>query len=175
VTAARIEVREVPPGALLHEYVRRGDYADCFALWIPRRVTHAEYVAAFYTTGLFKLERLVLAVIGKPSTDAAAADLAAGARNDFAAWSVEGRAPDQILMCDFRGDTRSWLMVEPGGDGTRLYFGSAVVKRRIAPSGAKELTGGFRALLGFHTAYSRALLAAAHRRLSRARSSNIAA
>jgi hypothetical protein len=172
---SRVEERELPANALLREYARRGDYTDCFALEIPRRVTHPDYVAAFYTTPLFKLERLVLAVVGKPSTDAAAHDLASGARHEFAAWSVEGRARDQLLLCDFQGKTRSWLMVEPAGDGTRLYFGSAVVKRRSTPTGAKELTDGFSALLGFHELYSRALLAAARRRLLRTKGSNLAA
>ena len=51
----------------------------------------------------------------------------------FAAWHVENRSENEILMCDFRGRTRSWLMVAPvstvSDARTRLYFGSAVVPR----------------------------------------------
>jgi hypothetical protein len=73
-----------------------------------------------------------------------------------------------LLLADFTGATRSWLMSEvvPAG-GTRLWFGSAVVPRRHGPGGQPQFGAGFHALLGFHRAYSRALLAAAGRRLSR--------
>ena len=58
-------------------------------------------------------------------------------------------------------------MVEPRDDGgvTRLYFGSAVVAR-TADDGHPRLGFSFRALLGFHRRYSRALLAAARTRLT---------
>jgi hypothetical protein len=160
-----VEACESPPHALLRVY--SNEYTDCYATDVARRVTHADFVDAFYTTRLFKLERIVLALIGKPSTDADARELAIGRRDTFAAWTVERRAPDQLLLCDFQGKTRSWLMVEPRGNGTRLYFGSAVVKRAANEAGEKQMTGGFRALLGFHRRYSRGLLAAAHRALLR--------
>jgi hypothetical protein len=160
-----VEERELPPNALLRVY--SGEYTDCYATDVPRRVTHADFVAAFYNTRLFKLERLVLTLIGKPSTDEAARELAEGKRDAYAAWSVERRAIDQLLLCDFQGKTRSWLMVEPIANGTRLYFGSAVIKR-IDGTGDKSMSGGFRALLGFHRRYSRGLLGAARRALLRA-------
>jgi hypothetical protein len=50
----------------------------------------------------------------------------------------------------------------PGGGVTRLYFGSAVVTR----TGQRRKAARFRALLGFHRGYSRALLAAAKSRLT---------
>ena len=99
-------------------------------------------------------------MVARPSRDAEARELASGQRQQFAAWSVEGRAPGQLLMCDFAGSTRSWLMAAPAGQGTRLYFGSAVVRARQG--------GMFRALLGFHKLYSRILLRAAAARLLRA-------
>jgi hypothetical protein len=162
---AGIRTCELPEGALLRVYSR--DYTDCFTTEIPRRVTHGEFVAAFYNTRLFKLERFVLMLIGKPSTDADAHELAAGKRASYAAWTVERRVPDQLLLCDFQGKTRSWLMVEPEGESTRLYFGSAVVKSADTGNGEKSLTRGFNALLGFHQRYSRALLTAARRALLR--------
>lgn len=164
---AVVEACELPRDALLRAYA--SDYSDCYATDVARRVRHAEYVAAFYTTPLFKLERFVLTLIGKPSTDAGAAELANGSREDFAAWTVERRATDQLLLCDFQGKTRSWLMVEPRGDGSRLYFGSAVLTHADAATGGKRMTPGFRALLGFHARYSRALLRAASRALARTR------
>lgn len=166
---------ELPPGALLRRYLRGGAYTDCYVAEIGRPVTHAEYVTAFYTTALFKLERLILAwLVARPSTDAQAAALAAGTLDAFAAWTVEARADDQLLLSDFRDRTRSWLMVEGAGfngePGTRLYFGSAVVPVTDRKSGQATLGTSFRALLGFHKLYSRALLLSAGSRLMRPRS-----
>ena len=149
----------LPDQALLREYVDQGAYTDCFATDVPGAITHRQYVAAFYTTPLFKLERAILRLaVSRPSTDAQAAALAAGTLDRFAAWDVEKRAQNQLLLCDLYGSTRSWLMTEGLGDGTRRYFGSAVVKKaRGRPA--------FRALLGFHQLYSRALLLSARGRL----------
>jgi hypothetical protein len=99
--------------------------------------------------------------VRRPSTDEDARRLARDQAETFAAWSVEARAPDQLLLTDFQGNTRSWLMCEPQGTGTRLYFGSAVVP---TARGAK-LGLVYRALLGLHKLYSRALLRAAASRL----------
>lgn len=152
----------LPESALLARYRDGGAYTDCYALELPTRVTHEAYVAAFYTTRLFKLERMILRLaVNRPSTDEGARALAAGADADFAAWSVEARAENQLLMCDFMGRTRSWLMVELLNSGTRLYFGSAVVPKH----GSRGMGFPFDLLLGFHKVYSRALLAAAARRL----------
>ena len=154
-------IADLPAGALLQRYRDQGAYTDCFAIDVPGQVAHAAYVEAFYTTAVFKLERLLLALfVARPSRDAEARELACGQRQQFAAWSVEGRAPGQLLMCDYAGSTRSWLMAVPTGQGTRLYFGSAVVRSRQA--------GMFRALLGFHKQYSRILLRAAASRVLRA-------
>lgn len=159
----------LPEHALLARYVGTG-YTDCYATDLPGTFSQAEFVAAFYTTWLFKLERAILKwLVAKPSTDDEAAELAQGGRQSFAAWSVEASAPNQLLLCDFLGNTRSWLMVEPRHDGgvTRLYFGSAVVPRAVA-DGRPRLGFSFRALMGFHRRYSRALLAAARTRLTTA-------
>jgi hypothetical protein len=128
-------------------------------------VSQAAFVQAFYTTWLFKLERLLLRwFVARPSTDVQARELAKGGRDAFAAWDVERRDGEQLLMCDLAGRTRSWLMTEPFGAGTRLYFGSAVVPD-IGADGRPRMAGLFRVLLGFHKLYSRALLAAAARKL----------
>ncbi|HUP93042.1 MAG TPA: hypothetical protein VM074_12420 [Solimonas sp.] len=157
----------LPDGALLAAYRRQGDYTDCFATGIARAVTHGEYVAAFYTTTVFKLERLILNwAVARPSTDNQAQLLGAGAVDRFAAWHVEERSDNQLLMCDFMGRTRSWLMIEPLGNAeTRLYFGSAVVAKGPPRSGKPALGAGFSATLGLHRFYSQVLLRAAKARL----------
>ena len=161
-------VAKLPGHALLARYARDGSYADCYVTELPLVVTHAEYVEAFYTTWLFKLERLILAwLVNKPSTDAEAGVLARGQRDSFAAWSVEGRVGNQLLMCDYQSRTRSWLMVENTPASTRLYFGSGIVPRVDRETGAKRMGPGFRALLGFHKLYSRVLLCVARNRLAR--------
>jgi hypothetical protein len=123
-------------------------------------------VEAFYTTLVFRLERFLLTwVVSKPSTDTEAARLARGEIDSFAAWTVEGRAADQVLMADYLGRTKSWLMVAPSGStSTRLYFGSAVVPARDQ-AGKRTLGFQFSALLGFHKVYSRVLLGAARKKL----------
>ena len=116
----------LPEAALSQRYRASGAYTDCFCAELPRPVTHAQFVEAFYTTWLFKLERWILRVcVARPSTDGEARALARGERNSFAAWSWR-RARNQILLRDFTGRTRSWLMVTSAErpPGSRLYFGS---------------------------------------------------
>ena len=165
---AAIQPCELPPGALLRRYTETGAYTDCFRVDVPGDVTHAQYVEAFYTTWLFKLERFILAwLVKKPSTDAEARALARGERTKFAAWRVEERVGNQLVMRDFQGKTCSWLMVESLPASTRLYFGSGIAPRVDRVTGEKRMGRGFSLLLGFHKMYSRALLSAARSRLAR--------
>ena len=161
---------ELPASALLRAYLRDGGFADGYCTDVAGAVSHARFVEAFYTTWLFRIERAILHLAARrPSRDEDVRALASGASERFAAWSVEARAPDQLLLADMLGNTRSWLMTEPLASGTRLYFGSAVVPRRPRTAGGAPRTGlVFRLLLGFHALYSRALLAAAVRRLAHA-------
>ena len=148
-----VEEGPLPGSALLQKYARSGAYTDCFHTDILDNVSLPQFVEAFYTTWLFKLERFILQLlVKKPSTDAEAKQVAQGERDKFAAWYVEDRNQHQLLMSDYRDHTRSWFMVAPG----RLYFGSAVIPKD-RPS--------YKLLLGFHRLYSRALLAAAKSRL----------
>lgn len=158
-----VEAAGLPADALLGRYAGQGCYTDCFTTVLPRPVTHAEYVEAFFTTPVFKLERLVLVLIRRPSTDAQAGALSRGEGESFAAWDVEARAPDQVLLRDLYGSTRAWLMTAAESGATRLYFGSAVVKRNRAG----QMPRNFSLLLGFHVRYSKVLLGAAARRLAR--------
>ena len=158
----------IPQAALLNTYVKQGTYVDCYVTDLSKPVSFSQYVTAFYTTGIFKLERFVLKLaLSKPSTDAQAQQLANGSIDKFAAWKVEARAENQLLMCDIHGRTRSWLMLvaDKNKQGTRLYFGSAVVPAKHRKTGKVSLGFGFTALLGFHKLYSKMLLAAAKSRL----------
>lgn len=158
----------LPADALLTQHVDVGNYTDCFRIALSlSSVRLADYVRAFYGTRLFRLERGVLRwLLRRPSSDAELDALAEGRREAFAAWTVEARAPDQLLLCDLYGRTRSWLMVAPTAEGVTLYFGSAVVAQRDR-KGGRALGWTFRALLGFHRRYSRSLLNAAAQALQR--------
>jgi hypothetical protein len=154
----------LPEGAFLRAYADEGAYTDCFVTEVQLSVSQARYVQSFYTTPAFKLERLILKMaVSRPSTDEDAQALAQGTTTRFSAWDVERRDDSQILLRDFTGRTRSWLMATPGsGATTRLHFGSAVVPR------AKEAAYGVHRrppLLAFHRLYSAILLNAARSRL----------
>lgn len=170
-TVFSIQKEKLPDDALLQGYRLSNCYTDCYATTIQASVSFTEFVFAFYTTPLFKLERLILKwAVKKPSSDEDARQLSVGDRQSFAAWAVEGRTDNQLLMCDFRSRTRSWFMlVQVSGDdgvGSRLYFGSAVVPTTVSKTGNKTMGPLFRALIGFHKLYSVALLLSAKVRLN---------
>lgn len=169
-----IELCVLPSDALLRRHADRGAYTDCYATDMAGVVSQLQYIDAFYTTWVFKLERAILRLaVSKPSSDAQARQLAQGEIGAFAAWTVEDRNERQLLMSDYLGRTRSWLMTTPLVDaagsqtGTRIYFGSAVVPTPASVQrGRPQMGFVFRALLGFHRLYSRILLGAARSRLS---------
>ena len=161
----------LPATALLEKYVGNGIYTDCYRAEICGTVSQAQYVTAFYTTWIFKIERTILKwVVAKPSTDDQASQLADGRIDKFAAWQVEDSCDNQLLLSDFRGRTRSWFMTLPAGSDsaqTSLYFGSAVIPVTESDSGNITAGRGYQALLGFHQLYSRVLLYSARLRLLR--------
>lgn len=161
----------LPAEAFLRRYDHGGGYADCFVVEASGLISLSQYVEAFYTTGLFKAERAVLSLSGRPSSDVQANQVAVGAGSNFSAWSVEDRAEDQLLMCDVTARTRSWFMVTPvqneASDRTLLYFGSAITAVRKGTAGRMTIGPVFKSLTGFHILYSRALLAAAKKRIER--------
>jgi len=167
-----IESCPLPENALLNTYQQNGAYTDCYCTQISSAVTHSQYVHAFYTTSVFKLERSILKwVVSKPSSDAQVVLLAEGEIDTFAAWSVENRCENQLLLCDYQKRTRSWLMIEHAeGENdtqTRLYFGSAVVPIKNLKVGGSSFGFGFHALSWFHKIYSVVLLFSAKSRLMR--------
>ena len=166
----KIESCPIPEDALLNDYLSADTYTDCYLTTIQGSVSQSRFVTAFYTSPVFRLERFLLQVAAsRPSTDTEAEKLATGASDVFAAWDVEARTDNQLLMSDFSRRTRSWLMTVPatnaGASCTRLYFGSAVVPVKNPKTGALTPGWMFRALLGFHKVYSVVLLYAARSRL----------
>jgi hypothetical protein len=159
-----IEKCPVPANTLLDIYsTMNGAYADCYRTDVPEKVSFTEFILAFYSTPLFQLERCVLELaVAKPSTDRQARQFAEGSIQTFAAWDLEGRNENEMLLCDFVGRTRSWLMTIPihttNGTQTQLYFGSAVVPKRNPRTGEFSLGFWYQALLGFHKIYSFLLL-----------------
>jgi len=156
----------VPEESLLRTYRggahpdRWGRSGDCFSVCVDRLVNLADFVLAFYTSPVFRMERLLLrALLGAPSSDAQTRALAQGSANSFAVWYVGDRTATQLLMCDRYERTRSWFRVAPlDGARTLLQFGSAVADARDHQTGVTARGGRFRPLLGFHILYSQVLL-----------------
>ncbi len=161
---------DLPADAFLQRYVQNGSYTDCFVTELPGQISLSRYVEAFYTTWLFKTERTVLSLAGHHSTDAAATEVARGTSIHFAAWRVEDREEDQLLMCDVTGRTRSWFSTSTISEGgslrTLLYFGSSVIAVESGQGGRTSVGPVLKALTGFHKLYSRALLAGTRRKLA---------
>ncbi|MCE4555722.1 hypothetical protein [Pelomonas cellulosilytica] len=161
--------RPTPPNSLLRHQARQGAFTDAYARQVPRTVSLAEFVEAFYTTRLFRFELALIALLGKPSTAAMVRAVATGGGRRLAVWTAEARTADELLMRDDSGATCSWFKVESAAGGqTLLWFGSAIQPRRRGADGQLRFSLGFHALLGFHRRYSRALLRAAVRRLEMA-------
>jgi hypothetical protein len=166
-----------PEDALLKTYrggvhpERWGRYGDCFSVRVDRAVSLRDFVFAFYTSPVFRIERWMLrAFVGAPSSDRDARDLADGSAASFAAWYVGDRTATQLLMCDRYERTRSWFRVLAlDGGGTLLQFGSAVAAARDEGRAAATQSRGFRLPLGLHVLYSQVLLNAAKNSLNRAR------
>ena len=161
---------EAPEDALIAPFAAKDvHYVDAFHTMVSGHVTLQEFIEVFYMTPLFRAERLVLRIAAKrPSTDADVRALAAGETTRFAAWDVEARQADEILLADLSGRTKSWLSVERVDAGTRLWFGSVVVPVEVR--GTLKLGPVFDTLLGAHKLYSRLLLSSAARRLGSSRS-----
>ena len=166
-----VQACEVPLTSLLRKYKEQAGCADCYVVEVPYAVTQEAFVEAFYTSPLFKVERTILKYFAaRPAADADAKQLARGKTRRFSAWSVEGQSPSELLLADFTGRTRSWLMAAPSGKAatgtsTLLYFGSAVVPRSGNRTLKPSMGWPFHALLGFHRLYSRLLLSAECRRV----------
>lgn len=168
-----VQPSPLPPASLLLRYKTAHGFADCYMIEVPGTITQEQFVEAFYTSPLFKIERTILKyAVSKPSTDDDARALASGKVKQFSAWIVEEQTPAQLLLADIAGRTRSWLMAVSTDDGinlpstTKLYFGSAVVPRINKATSTPRMGWVFYTLLGFHRLYSRLLLSTASRRVN---------
>ncbi|MDD7973865.1 hypothetical protein [Roseinatronobacter alkalisoli] len=161
---------DLPADAFLRRYARDGGYTDCYMTEVPGHIPLSLFVEAFYTSWLFKVERVVLSLTGHYSTDTNAAELARCTSSCFAAWRVEDRGENQLLMSDVTGRTRSWFKIATiSGDKsmqTLLYFGSGITAAKNSDTGRLSIGPVFKALMGFHKLYSRALLAATRRKIA---------
>jgi hypothetical protein len=171
-TMFSIAQQAVPEDALLMTYrggrnpARWGRYGDCFSVPVDRVVSLADFVMAFYSSWVFRIERALFRAFGASSSSAQARAVADGSGTEFAVWYVGDRSATQLLMCDRYERTRSWFRVVPlDGGRTLLQFGSAVASAREHRT---EASGRFRLLLGFHVLYSQVLLHAAKVRVMKA-------
>ena len=142
---------------------------DCFQIPIDRIVSLAEFVFAFYTSPVFRIERVILSILAlAPSTDTDVRRLAEGSADSLAVWREGERTATQLLMCDRYERTRSWFRVVHPNDGkTLLQFGSAVASGKVARPTTVKPGRYFRLLLKFHVVYSQVLLHAARRAVTR--------
>jgi len=164
--ARRIEKVTVPDHCLMATYRDTpGCVADNFQATLSRPVTLDAYIAAFFDTPLFRLERLILRLFaGRATTRADVEALAAGRADNFAMWHVVERSATEIMLAVDRSRIRTWLAIVPPekpGEPTILRFGSAILPKSVSASGNGDVGFLFRALTGFHNLYSRLLLRAA--------------
>lgn len=158
----RVTAVPLPDWALLQRHATVPDrYTDSFAVDVEKVITLSDYARAFYGSWVFGLERAILMTAYRrrmPVGDAL--KIAEGQGERFAVWQLEARCEDEMLLADDSGRTRSWLAIEPFGQRTRLWFGSAVL-----PKPGSEISGLVNALMPVHKLYSRVLLGAARRRI----------
>ncbi len=167
----KVIASELPSHALSTSYKEQGAFVDCYYIDITKDISLDKYIQAFYTTAIFKLERSLLSLATfKCTKDDEAIELSLEKSDSYSIWTVEGRQSNQIMLRDFTGNTRSWLMVEKLNENemsTRLYFGSVVVPKNITENKQASFGVLFHLFGKFHEIYSRALLNAAFRKLKR--------
>jgi len=166
-----IEKCTVMPNSLLASYAENG-YADSYCTELPGHISMEDYVFSFYTTALFKLERFILTwTVLKSSTDLQAKELINGKTDKFAAWTIEARKDNELLMCDMLKQTRSWFMVNHTGTSdaprTQLYFGTGIALTTRGKIVKTSIGLFFILMLPFHKLYSVFLLLFAKLSLAR--------
>lgn len=163
----------LPEGSLMQPYGQiAGGYTDAFQAEVVGEVTLEELIAVFFQTPLFRLERLILAlVLRQPTWRRDVEALATGRADHFALWKVEARRPEEVMLAVGSGPIRSWLMVRPSTEArTQVIFGSAILPtRELDNPEVAALPRGYRMFDRLHQLYARLLLAAAARRLKRHR------
>lgn len=99
-----------------------------------------------------------------------AKELCIGDINKFAAWTLEDRRDNELLMRDMADRTRSWFMVIHSGikekPKTQLYFGTGISPSQKRNKKNSSIGLFFNVMLPFHKVYSVLLLYFAKRQLS---------
>lgn len=157
----------IPTTSLLYEYETvKGGYCDCYVVDTQGDANLQNYISVFFETWIFKLELKLLSLFGlnrdRPDQ---VKQLAEGCVKTFAAWKVEGRTENDLLLAVGTGPIRTWLRVEAHSENAvRFYFGSALLPLRTDRNGHPRLDAISMVLLPFHKLYSRILLRAAVRK-----------
>ena len=164
---SQITSTALPEDAFLTRYeMQPHTHTDCFHTRLPKQIPLEDFVNAFFSSWLFRIERLILKLtVKKPATDEDIAKLAKGTSSTMAAWVTEERSEDQLLLQVPDTPIRTWLMRETDGECTHLYFGSAILPARTDKGGKPAMGHIFFVLMGFHKLYARALLFCARRAL----------
>ncbi len=165
-----VMVGRIPEAAFLKTYeYKAGCYVDCYYLDVPESVSLPDYVYAFFTSPVFRIERAMLRLFASSqSSDCDVKELATNKGDRLAGWRAMARDDTQMILAVGEGPIRTWFMCgkpEAAFEGTRLYFGSAVLPTKQSDTGKPEMGRMFRYLLGFHKIYSRVLLRSAKRKL----------
>lgn len=146
----KVSACDVPEGSLLAGFGAPQDYRDCFCRVLPGAMDLGTLIERFYGSAAFRPERIVLGLMGTPTSAADLRALARGESDRFGVWQVVERQVTQILLESKGTGTASWLAVEALDHGsTKLMFGSWV--RRLDQS-------GWRFFARPHRLYSRLLL-----------------
>ena len=165
----RVRVADPPELSLIIPYESMpGFYIDCFAVDLPTHCSLEAFLKAFYTSWIFRLERLILRLaLRVPTSSDDLSAMLSGASDKFAVWIIEERQADQMIAKAVGGSnrTRSWFRVLSRDDGgTRLFFGSVLEPEPSLEGAPPRLGLMFRAGIGAHRLYARVLLAAAARK-----------
>jgi hypothetical protein len=168
----QVTASELPPESLLARLRGPECYRDAFRASVAGDVSLGELITAFFSSRVFLTERMALHLIGRGAGHRDIAALAAGRTERFAAWEVEAREENELLMHDFLDKTCCWLAVSsrredaaldaplpvPETGRAYIWFGTAV----------REFEGPIVSRLrDAHRWYARLLLEAAARRLAR--------
>ncbi|NVE95130.1 hypothetical protein [Altererythrobacter lutimaris] len=160
----KVRACELPEGSLLAGFGGADDYRDCFCREVPGEVSLEQYIERFYSSAVFRPERVVLGLIGRGASAEDIRALASGESDQIAVWKVVERKPDEILLLSRDTNTASWLAVSSSSEAvgqtknkTKLLFGSWV-------GGINE--SRWRVMLAPHVWYSRLLLESAAKGLS---------
>lgn len=165
ITVKRIGV---PEGSFLKAYEgREGCETDCFQADVPGHPDIDRFVHIFFDTWVFRIERRLLALLGEDyATSEDVAALAGRSSDTLAAWTVQDRSADEIILAFKRPRGRTWLQatqLDGSLGSTRLRFGSALLPNIDSEGQTASISWGLKIGLPLHRLYARLLLAAAAR------------